>query len=73
MPTLEEKYVSISSQLGWYDLLSVVRTDAVLLTQQQGRKFKGPQPHSPTAAPQTLQSVERGKRKPWFGGNSLFL
>lgn len=47
-----------SSRLGRYDLLSVVQTEAVPMTQQQGGKSLGcflkvisSQPHSPPAAP----------------------
>lgn len=57
--------------LGHSDLLSVIQTEAVPLTQQQGEfwdvfKLLTRKPHFPPAAPQTMPSVlgEGGKRKP---------
>lgn len=69
-----------SSRLGRYDLLSVVQTEAVPMTQQQGGKSLGCflkllahnlilllQHH------ESVLSVYDGKRKSCCSGNSLFL
>lgn len=73
------QFVEISSWLGQNDLLSVVQTETVPLTQQEGGRvcdvFKLlthnlillPKHHQP------MPSVLHTKRKPRFSGNSPFL